>query len=373
MAQRIPFVDLQAQYKELKKEINTAISEVIQKTQFIQGQAVEDFEENYAIYIGAKYSVGLNSGTDALILGIRALGLKEGEIIVPVNTYYSGALAVLENNLKVVFVDIDEKDFGINLEDLQRKITKKTKAILVTHLYGQADKITEIQNIVEKINNKILLIEDACQSHGAFYKKKKVGTYGVFSAFSFYPGKNLGAYGDAGALTTNDSTLVKKLKYLREYGQEKKYIHTSIGVNSRLDTIQAAVLLAKLPHLDFWNKSRQQLAEYYTNLLRKNVPFVKTPNTFSERLSVYHLYVIHAPKRDQLLSYLQNSNIFAQMHYPLPLHLQKAFSFMGYKKGDFPFAEKISSEIISLPIYPQMTKAMVARVADTIEKFYRTV
>src|SRR5579859_5937011 len=232
MIQKIPFVDLQAQYKELKKEINSAVSEVVQNTQFIQGEAVADFEERYAAYIGAKYCVGLNSGTDALILGIRALDFKEGEIIVPVNTYYSGALAVIENNLKVVFVDVDEKDFGINLDDLKRKITKKTKAILVTHLYGQSDKISEIQNIIKKVYNNILLIEDACQSHGAYYKKKKVGTYGAFSAFSFYPGKNLGAYGDAGALTTNDSTLVKKLKLLREYGQEKKYIHTSIGVNS---------------------------------------------------------------------------------------------------------------------------------------------
>lgn len=367
----IPFVDLQAQYKELEASIQSAINKILQDTSFIQGSDVKLFEEEFAAYIGTKYCVGLNSGTDALILGIKALELKKGEIIVPAQTYYSGALAPLVNDFNPVFVDVDENDFGINLEDLKKKINQKTRAIIVTHLYGQADKIDEIKKIINQTNKEVLIIEDACQSHGAYFKKAKVGTFGVFAAFSFYPGKNLGAFGDAGALVTNDKKIEKKLKLLREYGQEKKYYHTSIGYNSRLDTLQAAILRVKLPYLDQWNKKRQKIAAYYTKQLNAKLPFIKTPNNFDERKSVYHVYVVRVPKRDALLAYLRDNNVFAQIHYPVPLHLQESFNFLGYKRGDLPLIEKISSEIISLPIYPHMIDENVDFVIKKIIAFYK--
>lgn len=367
----IPFVDLKAQYKELEAPLQSAINKVLNDASFIQGSDVGMFEEEFASYIGTKYSIGLNSGTDALILGIKGLELEKGEIIVSANTYFSGALAPLVNDFKPVFVETDIKDFGIDIEDLKKKINNKTRAIIVTHLYGQADKIDEIKTVIKQTNKQIYLIEDACQAHGAYFKNARVGTFGIFGAFSFYPGKNLGAYGDAGAVVTNDKKLEKKLKLLREYGQEKKYYHKTIGYNSRLDTLQAAILRVKLGHLDTWNEKRQKIADYYTRQLNARLSFINTPNIFDERKSVYHTYVVRVSKRDELLNFLRENDIFAQIHYPVPLHVQESFNFLGYKKGDLPITEKISSEIISLPIYPQMTEKMVDYVIDKIAAFYK--
>ncbi len=367
----VPLVDLDAQYKEIKTEIDVAIARVIGSSKFINGEDVIKFEEEFANYIGNTYCIGVNSGTDALILGVRALGLGQGdEVIIPANTYMSGALAASENGAKPVFADIDEEDFGINLKDLTNKVNNRTKAVIITHLNGQPDKIDEIKNILKKSGRKIYLVEDACQAHGAFYKDKRVGSFGVFSAFSFYPGKNLGAFGDAGAITTNDKNLAKKYKLLREYGQSKKYFHDVIGINSRLDTIQAAVLRVKLSHLDNWNTKRKEIASQYDKFFEKHLVLIKIPKHFKDRESVYHLYVIRVQQRDKLLKHLTKNNIQTLIHYPIPLHLQKAYRYLGYSEGDLPIAERVSSEILSLPIYPQLSKEKHDYILEKITEFY---
>lgn len=367
----IPLVDLKAQYVAIRKEIDKAINNVISQTAFINGKEVTDFENAFAKYLSAKHCITVNSGTDALILGMRALRLSPGdEVLVPVNTFIATALAASENDLKPVFVDIDKRDHGFNLEDLKKKITNKTKAIILVHLYGQSEKIRDIQEIIKKTGKKIYIIEDAAQAHGAMYNNKKVGTFGIFSVFSFYPGKNLGAYGDAGAFITNNPVLAKRFRLLKEYGQVKKYKHVSIGINSRMDTIQAAVLHTKLNHLDIWNKKRQEKAAIYSKKIKKVLPFLKTPQEFSERKSIYHVYVVQVKKRDKLLKYLNTHGVQALIHYPIPLHLQKAYKYLGYKKGDFPHAEKMAKEIISLPIFPELRSTQISAVVALMQSFY---
>ncbi|KKP29989.1 MAG: pyridoxal phosphate-dependent protein [Parcubacteria group bacterium GW2011_GWA2_31_28] len=368
----IPFTDLKSQYSHVKREVNTAIKRVINNAQFIGGLEVEKFEKEFARYLKVKYVIGINSGTDALIIGIRGLNLKTNdEVIVPANTFIATALAVSENGARPVFVDIDENDFGINLDDLKNKINEKTKAIILVHLYGQPDKIDEIKEIIKNTGRKIHIIEDACQAHGAIYKGKRVGNFGIFSAFSFYPTKNLGAYGDGGAIVTNDHKLAEKYRLLRQYGSDKKYFHKTFGVNSRLDTLQAAVLGVKLKYLDNWNKKRQAIANLYTKYLNKMVPEVNTPNEFSDRKSVFHIYLIRTKKRNKLANYLKKRGVLTLIHYPLPLHLQKAYDYLGYKYGDFPNTEKASEEILSLPMYEYMTEKQIQYVVKSIEEFYK--
>ncbi len=368
----IPFTDLKSQYSHIKKGVNAAIERVINNAQFIGGIDVEKFEKEFAHYLKVKYVIGVNSGTDALIIGIRGLDLKtDDEVIVPANTFIATALAVSENGARPVFVDIDENDFGFNLDDLKNKINQKTKAIILVHLYGQPDKIDEIKEIIKNTGRKIHIIEDACQAHGAIYKGKRVGNFGIFSAFSFYPTKNLGAYGDGGAIVTNDHKLAEKYRLLRQYGSDKKYFHKTFGVNSRLDTLQAAVLEVKLKYLDNWNKKRQAVAKLYTKYLNKMVPEIKTPNEFPDRKSVFHIYLIRVKKRNQLANYLKERGILTLIHYPLPLHLQKAYDYLGYKLGDFLNTEKASEEILSLPMYEYMTKKQIEYVVKSIEEFYK--
>lgn len=367
----VPFIDLKMEYRKIKEEIDEAVERVIDGTQFIQGEDVQKFEREFADYLGAQYCITVNSGTDALILGLKGLDLEPGdEVIVPSNTFIATALAVSENRLKPVFVDVDENDYGINIDDLRKKINYKTKAIILVHLYGQPDKIDEVKDIIKSTKRKIYLIEDACQAHGAEYKAKKVGNFGVFSAFSFYPTKNLGSYGDGGAIVTNDLKLAKKYKLYREYGQNKKYIYEALGRNSRLDTIQAAILRVKLKYLDEWNMKRRRIAFYYTKLFNREIPFIKTPKEFKERQSVFHLYVVRTRKRNSLLKYLNENGIQSLIHYPTPLHLQKVYKYLNYKKGELPISEKISSEIISLPIFPEMKVNQVEFVVKKIRSFY---
>ncbi len=367
----VSFVDLNVQYKNLEKEIQSILKKKFNESQFIGGKEVEKFENNFAKYIHVKHAVSLNSGTDALILGTRILDLKPtDEIIIPANTFYAAALAATFNGLKPVFIDIDSSDFGTNLEDLKRKINSRTKAIIVTHLYGQADKISDIKEIIGKYSKKIYLIEDSSQAHGALYEGKRVGSFGIFSAFSFYPSKNLGAYGDGGALTTNDEKIAKKIKLIKEYGQSSKYHHVSIGTNSRLDTIQAAILNVKLKYLDKWNKKRQIIATKYEELL-EDVPQVTLPNRFNNRRSIYHLYVIRSKERNSLQKFLSVSKIKTQIHYPIPIHLQKGLSFLKYKKGDLPIVERAAQEILSLPIYPELVDQQIHFVAKKIKEFYQ--
>lgn len=368
---QVPFVDLNQQYKEIKREVERSIVQVFKDAKFVNGKEVEKFEDEFREYLGSRNCISTNSGTDALLLGIRGLRLPQGsEVIIPVNTFIASAVAISENRLKPVFVDIDEKDNGVNLADLRKKITSRTSAILVVHLYGLPDKLDEIRSILKKAGRKIYIIEDACQAHGAIYKKKKVGTFGIFSAFSFYPTKNLGAYGDGGMISTNDGVLAKRYRLLKEYGQIKKYHHESLGINSRLDTLQAAVLRIKLKYLDRWNLQRSQLAHYYRKSLSSTSPDILLPAEFEDRRSVFHLYVVRVKKRNKLIRYLTKKNISTLIHYPLPLHLQKAYSYLGYTRGEFPIAEKVSSEIVSLPMYPELSKKQVDYVVRQIKTFF---
>lgn len=370
---KVPFVDLKTQYSQIKKEIDTALKKVFNQSQFILGEEVNEFETKFAKYLNVKHCISTASGTDALIIGTRALDIPRGsEMIVPANTFIASALAASFNGLKPVFVDIEEKDYGINHSDLKKKLNQRTKAIMLVHLYGQPDKIEGVKEIIKKAGRKIYLIEDACQAHGAEYKAKKVGGFGIFSAFSFYPSKNLGAYGDGGAVATNDYRLARKIRLLRQYGKRKKYYHELLGFNSRFDTLQAAVLNVKLKYLDAWNKKRQELASFYTKLLNELAPSVKTPNSFAERRSIFHLYVIRAKKRNQLQAFLTKRGVISLIHYPIPLHLQKAYLNLGYKRGDLPSVEKISDQILSLPIYPEMVEQKIQYVVQQISKFYDT-
>ena len=367
----IPLINLRKQYETIKEEIDQAIQDVVLSTRFVGGENVAKFEEEFAAYIGTRYCVSVGSGTDSLILGIRGLGFSgDDEIIVPANTFNASAAGISENRLKPVVVDIDEQDYGINLEDLARKINSRTKAIMIVHLFGQSDKIDGIKKVIKKSGKNILIIEDSCQAHGAYFKNKRVGNFGAFSGFSFYPGKNLGAYGEGGAIVTNSAHLAKICRMFKDHGQITKYKHQVLGINSNLDALQAAILRVKLNHLDNWNALRRKQATYYTRSLKPLNRFVITPNQFPERKSVYHLYVIRVKRRNALLKYLNEKGIGVGIHYPTPLHLQKAYEYLNYKKGDLPVSEKIAKEVLSLPLYPELTKEEIAYTVNCIQQFY---
>lgn len=366
----VPFVNLNTQFKEHETNISSIIRNVFDNGMFIGGEPVSTFESNFGAYIGTDHCISLNSGTDALILGTRALELEPGnEMIFPANTYYATLLAAKANGLKPVLCETDESDFGYSLSHLKKLINSRTKAIMIVHLYGQPDKVDEIQDLIKKSKRKVHIIEDSCQAHGSKLNGKRVGSFGIFSAFSFYPSKNLGAYGDGGAITTNDSSLEKRLRRVKEYGQSQKYHHESIGFNSRLDTLQAAILTYKLTHLDSWNGQRQNLARIYDEMLRL-IPEVTVPKVFSNRRSVYHLYVIRSKQRDELQKFLKERGIDTQIHYPYPIHLQNAWKSLKYKKGDFPTTETLSNEILSLPMYPELTEKQVRYVCISIMNFF---
>ncbi len=350
--------------------IDEIVKRVFDNGIFVAGKEVDRFENSFASYIGTRHCISLNSGTDALILGTRALELKpQDEIIFPANTYYATILAATANGIKPVLSEVDPHDFGYDIAELKKKINKRTKAIMVVHLYGQSEKMDEIQALVKKAGHTIHILEDSCQAHGAKFGQKRVGGFGIFSAFSFYPSKNLGAYGDGGAITTNDDSFALKIRRLKEYGQIKKYHHESIGFNSRLDTLQAAILNFKLQKLDEWNMRRQNIADIYQTML-KIIPDVIVPNSFKSRKSVYHLYVIRTQQRDDLQKFLLDRGIITQIHYPYPIHLQNAWKFLKYKKGDFPVAEVLSNEILSLPMFPELTERQARYVCISIMNFF---
>jgi len=366
----VPFVNLSTQIKEHEPKIYSIIKNVFDKGMFVGGEEVASFEKSFAKYIGTRHCVSLNSGTDALIFGTRALDLSTGdEMIFPANTYYATLLAAKANGLKPILCEINPDDYGYDIGKLKKLITSRTKAIMVVHLYGQSDKIDEVQSLIKKSGRKIHIIEDACQAHGAKLNSKRVGSYGAFSTFSFYPSKNLGAYGDGGAITTNDEALEKRLRRVKEYGQSQKYHHESIGFNSRLDTLQASILSYKLKQLDSWNEKRQSHAKIYNKML-EIIPDVIIPKVFSNRKSVYHLYVIRTKQRDELQKFLKDRDIDTQIHYPFPIHLQNAWKSLKHKKGDFPVTEMLSNEILSLPMYPELTERQVRYVCISIMNFF---
>lgn len=360
----IPFLSLHSQYKHIKQEIDRAVKRVIDRQYFILGEELTAFEQEFALYLGAKYVVGVGSGTDALILSLRALGIGKGdEVITQPNSFIATTLAITEIGATPVFVDVDPNTYQIDVNQIEAKITKKTKAILPVHLYGAPCEINHIVEIAKK--NKLFVIEDACQSHGAILNKRMTGTFGDIGTFSFYPGKNLGAYGDGGAICTDSKIIYDKLLKLRNYGQTKKYYHDEIGINTRLDEIQAAILRVKLKHLDIWNKKRNFVAEKYIKGFKK----ITVQKIIDGGVSNYHIFTIQSKKRFELSQFLKANGITTLIHYPIPIHLQKCYQFLGHSIGDFPNTEKLSLELQSIPIYPELKVDEIEYLINKINNY----
>ncbi|MCI0616278.1 DegT/DnrJ/EryC1/StrS family aminotransferase [bacterium] len=362
----IPFIDLRAEYHSIQAEIDDAIRTVFDRGQFILGENVQLFEQEFAAFCGASFGVGVASGTEALQLSLIACDVKTGdEVITVANTAAPTALAITAIGARPVFVDIDPETSTINPSLIERAITNRTRAIIPVHLYGCVANMDPILRVARQA--KIHVIEDACQAHGAEFKGRKVGTIGDLGCFSFYPTKNLGAYGDGGIIVTNDQRLYEKIEMLRNLGQSEKYHHQVLGFNSRLDEIQAAILRVKLRHLNEWNKKRTDLAALYSELLQR-LPLKLPPNPdYCSR--VYHLYVIHVKERDRLQQYLRNAEVDTQIHYPIPMHLQQAFQYLGMSEGSLPFTEKSAHQVLSLPLYPHFSPELIERVVSHISNF----
>ena len=362
----VPYLDMEKLHEPIQEELERAIHTVCEKNWFIMGKALETFEEEYARYCGVKYCVGVGNGLDALHLILRGYGIGYGdEVILPVNTFIATALAVSYCGATPVFVDATE-DSLIDLEKVQEKITPRTKAIIGVHLYGKLVHMERLQELSKTYG--IPIIEDAAQAHGAvdLNTGKRAGSLADAAGFSFYPGKNLGAFGDGGAITTNDEKLYNKVKALRNYGSEVKYKHIYQGVNSRLDEIQAAVLSVKLNYLDQWNQQRREIARQYIE--RMNNPFIKLPEV-ADRNHVWHIFSVFSSRRDELKQYLEENQIMPQIHYPIPLHMQQAYGNLQYKKGDFPVAERLAAEELSLPLWVGMKSEDIERVVEAVNSF----
>ncbi len=361
----VPFLDLKAQYQSIKSEVDPAIQEVIDACAFTLGPAVERFEKAFAKYCGVKECIAVGNGTSALELILRAYGIGQGdEVITVTNSFFASAEAISLANATPVLVDCNEADALIDVTKIEAVITKKTKAIIPVDLYGQCADMDAVKAIAAKHN--LIVIEDACQAHGSMYKGKKAGSLGNCAAFSFYPGKNLGAYGEGGAVTTDDEVIAKKLRILRDHGMPAKYMHAVVGRNERMDGIQGAVLDVKLKHLETWNEARRKHAALYFEILSKE-PRVQLFKTHSDRVHNYHLFEIRVKNRDQVQAKLKEKGIATGIHYPIPIHMQEAYKGM-WNKGDFPIAEKMSVELLSLPMYPEMTEEMVKEVCKSLKE-----
>lgn len=365
----VPFVDLKAQYRTIAGPIDEAMRRVVTDADFILGRDVGQFESEFAAFCEAEYAIGVDSGTSALELALRAYGIGEGdEVITVAHTFIATVAAISYTGARPVLVDIDPDTFNIDVGKIQPAITARTKAIVPVHLYGQPADLDPILEIARKHN--LIVVEDACQAHGARYKQKRVGAIGDAGCFSFYPGKNLGAYGDAGMVVTNDKELADRLKLLRNYGQPQKYRHVMMGYNRRLDSLQAAVLRVKLPYLDQWNESRRRAAGRYNKLLEGAVG-LRTPYNAEESSHSYHLYVVQHPERDRLMSYLQDHGVASGLHYPIPVHLQPCYDGLGLGSGSLPVTEAVSSSVISLPMFAEITEEQIAYVCDQVREFCR--
>ncbi len=363
----VPFVDLKIQYTLLKKDIDAAIQSVIDRTAFIKGEEVAQFEQNFANKYGLKNCIGVANGTDALYIAMKQLGIGYGdEVITVANSWISTAESIVQTGAKPVFVDIDEYS-TIDVTKIEEKINENTIAIIPVHLYGQPCDMKTIKEVSDKYN--LYLIEDCAQAHFAEYEGKKVGTFGDVATFSFYPGKNLGAYGDAGAIITNDEELAEKMRMYANHGALKKHIHKIEGINSRLDTIQAAILNVKLPYINQWNEMRLKNARYYDDIL-DGIGDIIVPPVRENVTHIYHVYSIRTSRRDELASYLTKNNIGTAIHYPLALPFMETFSSLNHKHGDFPVAEKFQDEILSLPMYPELKIDMMNYVATMIKDFF---
>ncbi|MDO8532813.1 MAG: DegT/DnrJ/EryC1/StrS family aminotransferase [Dehalococcoidia bacterium] len=364
---RIPLVDLRAQHDANRSEIWAAIERVIESSQFIMGEEVERLEAEFAAFCGARYAVGTSSGTTALQLALLALGVGPGdEVITTPHTFIATAEAVSHVGARPVFVDIDTATYTMDPGKLEAAITPRTKAVIPVHLYGHPADMRRIMEIARR--RHLVVLEDAAQAHGAVCEGRKVGAWGDVAAFSFYPGKNLGAMGDAGAVVTNDEAIARQVKLLRNHGRAEKYEHQCVGYNARLDTLQAAVLRVKLRRLEEWNRRRRAIAQVYGQTLA-GTPLV-IPSERPGCQAVYHLYVVRSPQRDLLREHLRPQGVETGIHYPLPLHLQPAYSALGYRAGAFPCTEQAAREVLSLPMYPEMTEEQVRQVSAAVVTFF---
>lgn len=365
----IPFIDLKANYLSIKNEILTEINEVLDNTAYVLGPKVKNFEDQFARAHQAEYCTALSSGTDANHLALWALGIKTGdEVIMPANTFIATAWGATLCGAIPVFVDCEKDSYNINPDLIERSITPRTKAIVAVHLYGQPANLDPIREIARKHN--LFLVEDAAQAHLAEYNGKKIGGLSDCASFSFYPGKNLGAYGEGGAVTTNNADLAAKFRMLRDHGSQKKYFHESYGHNYRMEGIQGAVLGVKLKYLDQWTEKRRLVAKKYQQLLG-DIEEILLPKEMHYAKHVFHLYVIQSSQRDDLQKKLTENGIGTGLHYPLPLHLQQCFKSLGYKKGDFIQTEKLADQCLSLPMYPEMTDGQIGYVANQVRSFYK--
>lgn len=365
----IPFVDLKAQYRAIQPEVDEAIRAVIEDAAFVLGPAVDRFEKDFARYLGVDSVVGTSNGTTALQLSLLALGVGAGdEVIVPAHTFIATAEAVSHVGAKPVLVDVREDTGTLDPATLLAATTTRTKAIIPVHLYGQPADLDPIIKFAE--SRGIAVLEDACQAHGATYRGARVGSYGAASCFSFYPGKNLGAYGEAGAVATNDADLAARVRRLRDHGQSQRYYHAEVGYNARMEGIQGAVLGVKLRHLDAWNHARADYAAYYSKGLSDSD--VEVPITGPDRTHVFHLYVLRSPGREELRDHLASRGIQTGLHYPVPLHLQPAYMSLNYQPGDFPESERWARECLSLPIFPEMTRDQLDEVILGVKSFRLT-
>jgi len=361
----IPFLELKSQYESIKEEIRQAMDDVLESGWFILGPNVEAFEAEFAQYCGVRFGVGVGSGTEALHLALLACGVQASDEVITVpNTAIATALAITMAGATPVFVDIDPQSYNMDVSKIERAIRPKTKAILPVHLFGQTADMDHILAIARGHGLKV--IEDACQAHGAEYKGKRAGSLADAGCFSFYPTKNLGAYGDGGMVVTNDEEIAQRVRLLRNYGERERYYHSIKGFNSRLDELQAAILRVKLKRLDEWNSARRQKAKLYDQLLAGSE--VITPREMDYGEHIYHLYVIRAKFRDELRRFLESKGVGTLIHYPVPLHLQEAYSNLGLKRGALPVAERYADEILSLPLYPELSREAQEMVASIIRE-----
>ena len=366
---RVPLLDLQAQYATIRDEIRPVVERVIESQQFILGPEVEAFEQEVAAYCGAKYAIGVSSGTDALLIALMAAGIGKGdEVITTPYSFIATATSISRVGAIPVFIDIDPKTYTIDPKAIADEITDATKAIMPVHLFGQCAEMKPILDLAKQRN--MLVIEDAAQAIGAGQNGVKAGTMGAFGCFSFFPSKNLGGFGDGGLVTTNDDAFAQRVKELRQHGGKDKYRNAMIGINGRLDALQAAVLRVKLTHLDAWSAARREHADYYTKALQ-HVAGVQTPVTAAGNVHIYNQYSLRAQKRDELQAALNQQEIGNAIYYPIPLHLQECYRELKYQEGDFPAAEQAAKEAIALPVYPELTKAQQDHVIETIQAFYR--
>ncbi len=362
----VPFVDLQAQYASIETDIEAAMKAVLHRSDFILGKDVELFEQEFADYIGTRFAIGVDSGMSALTLILKGLGIGPGdEVITSANTFIATALTISAVGGTPVLVDVDPETFTLDLEKLEAAITSKTKAIMPVHLFGHPEDMDPIMGIANR--HGLYVVEDACQSHGATYKGRVTGSFGIAAAYSFYPAKNLGAYGDGGMIVTSDEALRDSIALLRNYGQTAKYHHAVQGYNNRLDTLQAAVLRVKLPHLDEWNAARRAHADLYDSLLAGSG--IAVPPRMPEVEPVWHLYAVRTEHRDELKDFLQARGISTGIHYPIPIHMQPAYQELGLKEGDFPISERDAQQMLSLPMYAELSDDQIHYVADAILEF----